>query len=134
MAVVAMFLILASFAIPTYQNITLRAREAVLRDDLFTMRSMIDRFALDNKRPPASLEELAEKGYVGDVPVDSITRSKETWQVDTEDFPLASGESVGGGGDVHSGSEPKRSTTNLRNQKCWSMLPTGRPVDRGSRR
>ena len=50
MAVVAMFLILASFAIPAYTNITLRAREAVLRDDLFTMRSMIDRFTLDNKR------------------------------------------------------------------------------------
>ena len=58
MAVVAMFLILASFAIPAYQNIIVRSREAVLRDDLFTMRSMIDRFTLDNKRPPVSLEEL----------------------------------------------------------------------------
>ena len=54
-----MFLILASFAIPAYTNIMLRAREAVLRDDLFTMRSMIDRFTLDNKRPPASLDERA---------------------------------------------------------------------------
>ena len=66
MFVVAVILILASFAIPAYQNIIVRSREAVLRDDLFTMRSMIDRFTLDNKRPPASLEELAEKGYLGE--------------------------------------------------------------------
>jgi general secretion pathway protein G len=105
MAVVAFLLILASFAIPGYRSVTLRAREAVLRDDLFTMRTMIDRFTLDNKRPPASLEELAEKGYLGGIPVDPFTRSKETWLVEFEDFPLASGESVVGIVDVHSGSD-----------------------------
>lgn len=78
MMVLTLILMLASFAFPRYQGIVLRAREATLRDDLFTMRSMIDRFTLDNKRPPASLEELAEKGYLGDVPVDPITRSNET--------------------------------------------------------
>ncbi len=105
MFVVAVILILASFAIPAYQNIIVRSREAVLRDDLFTMRSMIDRFTLDNKRPPAALEELAEKGYLGEVPTDPITRSKETWLVDSEDFPLSGNESVLGIVNVHSGSD-----------------------------
>ena len=43
MFVVAMFLIVASFAIPAYSNISLRAREATLRDDLFPMRALIGR-------------------------------------------------------------------------------------------
>jgi len=46
MTVLALLLIFASFALPTYQNIVLRTREAALRDDLYTMRSMIDRFTL----------------------------------------------------------------------------------------
>jgi general secretion pathway protein G len=59
MTVLALLLIFASFALPTYQNIVLHAREAALRDDLYTLRSMIDRFTLDNQRAPASLEEDA---------------------------------------------------------------------------
>ncbi len=46
MTVLALLLIFASFALPTYQNIVLRTREATLRDDLYTLRSMIDRFTL----------------------------------------------------------------------------------------
>jgi len=62
MTVLALLLIFASFALPTYQNIVLPTREAALRDDLYTMRSMIDRFTLDNHRAPASLEEMVEAG------------------------------------------------------------------------
>jgi general secretion pathway protein G len=54
-----------------------------MRDTLFTMRSMIDRFTLDNKRPPASLEEMVEAGYLGDIPVDPITHSNETWLIES---------------------------------------------------
>ena len=66
MTVLALLLIFASFALPTYQNIVLRTREAALRDDLYTLRSLIDRFTLDNQRTPASLEELVEAGYLAD--------------------------------------------------------------------
>jgi len=58
MMVLILILILASFSLPIYRSIVVRAREAVLRDDLYSMRSMIDRFTLDNHRPPTSLEEL----------------------------------------------------------------------------
>ncbi len=104
MMVLTMILLAASIAQPIYQNIMLRAREAALRDTLYTTRTMIDRFTLDHKRPPESLGEMVEKGYLGEVPIDPMTRSNETWQVETEDFPLSGNESVLGIVNVHSGS------------------------------
>jgi prepilin-type N-terminal cleavage/methylation domain-containing protein len=62
MTVLSLLLIFASFALPTYQNIVIRTREAALRDDLYTTRSMIDRFTLDNRRAPASPQDLVEAG------------------------------------------------------------------------
>ncbi len=105
MFVVALILILASIALPSYQTMLRRTREAGLRDDLYTMRSMINRFTLDNKRPPASLQELVDSRYLGAIPYDPITHSTETWQVETGDFELTSTESVVGVVDVHSGSD-----------------------------
>ena len=77
MTVLALLLIFASFALPTYQNIVLRAREAALRDDLYTMRSMIDRFTLDNQRAPASLDELVEAGYLGAIHLTNRTYGEQ---------------------------------------------------------
>lgn len=107
MVVLTLILILASFAFPTYQVAIIRAREAVLRDDLFTMRSLIDQFTLDKQRPPQSLDELVEAGYLrGGVPADPFTRSNQTWQVDFEDVAVpGSTQAVPGIVDVHSGSE-----------------------------
>jgi general secretion pathway protein G len=106
MMVLTLILILASFALPTYHVATVRAREAVLRDDLYTMRTLIDQFTLDKQRPPQSLEELVEAGYLrGGVPVDPFTRSNETWQVDIEDVPVGGSQAVPGIVDVHSGSD-----------------------------
>jgi len=102
MTVLALLLIFASFALPTYQNIVLRAREAALRDDLYTLRSMIDRFTLDNQRAPASLEELVEAGYVGAIPSDPFTRSTDTWQVELEGAPISSDQAASGIVDAHS--------------------------------
>jgi len=73
MMVVTVILILASIATPIYQTCVLRAREAVLRDHLFTLRALIDRFTLDNGRAPTRLEELVEKGYLGRLPTDPFT-------------------------------------------------------------
>jgi len=73
MMVVTLILIVASIATPIYQTCVLRAREAVLRDHLFTLRALIDRFTLDNGRAPARLEELVEKGYLGRLPTDPFT-------------------------------------------------------------
>jgi general secretion pathway protein G len=106
MTVVTSILILATFATPIYRTLIVRSREAVLRDDLFTLRSQIDRFTHDNERGPASLEELVEKGYMGALPTDPFTGSNETWQVETQDAPVSVDDSGPAGiVDVHSGSE-----------------------------
>ena len=106
MIVMTLILILATMAVPSYQQAVQRAREAVLRDDLYTMRSLIDQFTIDKQRPPESLDELVEGGYLrGGVPVDPITRRNDSWQVDLEDVPLSPQQSVVGIVDVHSGSE-----------------------------
>jgi general secretion pathway protein G len=106
MMVLTLILILASFAFPTYRVVTVRAREAVLRDDLYTMRTLIDQFTLDKQRPPQSLEELVEERYLrGGVPEDPFTRSDQTWQVDIEEVPIGPSQALPGIVDVHSGSD-----------------------------
>ncbi len=105
MLVVAIILLLASIAVPHYEKTLVLMREARLRDDLFTMRSMIDRFTLDNKRPPESLNELVEKGYLGAIPIDPFTGSDQTWQAEIDDFAASPADSVRGVVDVHSGSD-----------------------------
>ena len=104
MMVVTVILILASISAPLYMTSVVRAREAVLRDDLFTLRSLIDRFTLDNRRSPARLEELVEGGYLGRLPTDPFTGSNETWQVKNEDAPLSPKQPRPGIVDAHSGS------------------------------
>ena len=78
------------------------ASEAVLRDDLFKMRTLIDQFAADKGRLPQSLDELVTSGYMREVPVDPFTGSKDTWQpVPGEDPNSDGGSGIVG---VHSGS------------------------------
>ena len=105
MMVVTVILIVTSIAAPIYQTCATRVREAVLRDHLFTLRSLIDRFTLDNGRAPLRLEELVEKGYLGRLPTDPFTGSNESWQEVKEDEPLSPSQASLGIADVHSGSD-----------------------------
>jgi general secretion pathway protein G len=106
MVVLVLILILASFAMPSYRTAIIHAREAVLRDDLFTLRKLIDEFTIDKQRPPSSLDELVDAGYLrGGIPVDPFTESNQTWKTDTEDVPLSPDQSASGIVNVHSGSD-----------------------------
>lgn len=106
MFVITVILVLASFTMPSFRVAVIHAREAVLRDDLFTLRKLIDEFTIDKQRPPASLDELVEAGYLrGGIPVDPFTNSNETWKTDTEEVPLSPGQAAAGIVDVHSGSD-----------------------------
>ncbi len=106
MIVLTLILIIVSIATPMYDRAILRAREAVLRDDLYTMRNLIDQFTLDKQRPPQSLEELVDAGYLrGGVPEDPITRSRDTWRVDFDDVVVGASQALPGIVDVHSGSD-----------------------------
>jgi len=73
--------ILLTIAQPTYKNSVRRAKETVLKENLFAMRSAIDQFYADNGSYPASLEDLVQKGYLRAIPKDPITNSNTTWVV-----------------------------------------------------
>ncbi|HXW16066.1 MAG TPA: prepilin-type N-terminal cleavage/methylation domain-containing protein [Terriglobia bacterium] len=106
MVVITIILILASFAMPSYHISVIHAREAVLRDDLFTMRKLIDEFTIDKQRPPNSLDELVDAGYLrGGIPTDPFTGSNQTWKTDVEDVPISQDQAAAGIVDVHSGSD-----------------------------
>jgi len=105
MAVIDLILLLAVFALPGFHSAMVHAREMVLREELFAMRCQIDRFTQDYERGPASLEESVEKEYLGALPVDPLTGSNATWQVDTETATVSLDPSAPAGiADVHSGS------------------------------
>ncbi|HEY2964640.1 MAG TPA: prepilin-type N-terminal cleavage/methylation domain-containing protein [Pyrinomonadaceae bacterium] len=102
MIVISIIIILAAVTLPQYQKTIMHTREAVLRDDLFKMRSLIDQFAADKGRLPQSLDEIASEGYMRDVPLDPFTGQKD-WAITTGDDPNSlSGEQ--GMTDVHSSS------------------------------
>jgi general secretion pathway protein G len=106
MMVLTLILILAALAVPTYRLAIVRAREAVLRDDLYTLRKLIDEYTLDKQQPPSALDDLVQAGYLrGGIPVDPFTGSNQTWRVDSEDVPIGPSQLVPGIVDVHSGSE-----------------------------
>jgi general secretion pathway protein G len=105
MLVIMIIMIIAAMSAPMYRTSQVRAREAVLRDHLFTLRSLIDRFTLDNRRSPAHLEELVKVGYLGRLPTDPFTGSNETWQEVKEPAPVDPLQTTPGIVDVHSGSD-----------------------------
>jgi len=79
LVVMALIGIIASIALPQFKGTTKRAREVVLKENLYQMRRVIDQFYVDKKRYPKSLQELVDEGYLRTIPEDPITRSKDTW-------------------------------------------------------
>ncbi len=103
--VIAIMVILISIAVPMYQRSIVRSREAVLRDDLFTLRTTIDQYTMDKAKAPQSLEDLVSAGYLRAIPKDPITNSADTWVTVNEDVMLSVDQSEPGITDVHSGSD-----------------------------
>jgi general secretion pathway protein G len=102
MIVITIIIILAAIALPQYQKTILSTREAVLRDDLYKMRSLLDQYAADKQKLPQSLDALVAGGYMRQLPQDPITGQPD-WTVTNGDDPNSnSGEQ--GVIDVHSSS------------------------------
>jgi len=102
MIVISIIIILAAIALPQYQKTIMHTREAVLRDDLFKLRSLIDQFAADKQKLPQSLDDLVTEGYMRELPVDPITGQKD-WTTTTGEDPNST-EGEQGIIDVHSAS------------------------------
>ncbi|GAB7027273.1 type IV pilin protein [Geotalea toluenoxydans] len=97
--------ILASIAVPNYRWGIIKAKEAVLREDLYNLRTTIDNFYADQGKYPDALQELVDKKYLRDLPKDPFTNDKETWKVVPPPAGAEGEEIKGSVYDVHSGSD-----------------------------
>jgi|SRR5579864_1563020 len=101
MIVISIILILMSIAIPVYNQSIVRSREAVLRQNLFTLREVIDQYTLDKQKAPQSLDDIVQAGYIKKIPVDPMT-GEANWEVEQEDVLLAVDQQEPGISGVHS--------------------------------
>ncbi len=107
--VMTIIAILATLAVPYFAGAVKHAREAVLREDLQTMRMAIDSYTMDKQKAPQSLDDLVQEGYLRSIPEDPMTHSRDTWVTDTSDAMYSIDETESGITDVHSGSDEQGS-------------------------
>jgi general secretion pathway protein G len=104
MIVIMIIAILVGIAAPVYRTHVIRTREAVLKEDLYSLRQAIDQYTQDKNKAPQGLEDLVSAGYLKAIPEDPITHSRESWQLVQEDVAISLDQTDTGITDVHSGS------------------------------
>ena len=101
--------LLVGLGLPQYKSATIKAREAVLKENLFILRRLIDQYAQDKGKYPASLQALVQDSYLRTIPVDPFTRESTTWvevrELPSPEDPLLN--EIPGVIDVKSGSDLK---------------------------
>lgn len=105
MIVIFIMLILVSIAIPNFNGSVQKAREAVLRQNLFQLRDLISQYTLDKQKAPQALDDLVTAGYLKQIPKDPITNQTD-WVVEQQEDTITSPDEQDQGGidDVHSAS------------------------------
>jgi len=101
MIVMAIIAVLVSVAVPMYQKSVIRARETVLRQNLFTLRTVIDEYTYDKGKAPQSLEDLVREGYLRQIPIDPMTGQAD-WEIIMEEAASSVSQSEPGIFDVRS--------------------------------
>jgi general secretion pathway protein G len=105
MIVISIIMLLLSVALPAYHQSIVRARESVLKQNLFSLRSVISQYTLDKQKAPQALEDLVSGGYFKQIPNDPMTGRNDTWTVEEEsDVIMSVDQKDPGIFDVHSGS------------------------------
>ncbi len=104
MIVISLLLILMAIAVPIYQRSILQAKESVLKQDLFTMRQVIDQYTLDKQKAPQALDDLVSAGYLKKLPLDPFTQRSDSWVPVQDDSVADPSQTEPGISDVHSGS------------------------------
>jgi general secretion pathway protein G len=103
LVVVAIIGILAGVVVGQYQRSIRKAKEAVLKENLFRTRSAINQYFADKGRYPYDLQALVDDHYLRDLPIDPITDSSETWLVEMAELDDADISTEPGVADLHSG-------------------------------
>jgi general secretion pathway protein G len=109
MIVMAIIAILMSIAVPIYTRSIARAKESVLKNNLFTLRTMIDEYTYDKQKAPQALQDLVSDGYLRQIPIDPMTGTSDSWVPIQEDALNAVNQAEPGIMDVKSGSDKKSS-------------------------
>jgi general secretion pathway protein G len=102
--VIAIILVLIGMAAGRYEKSIIRSKEAVLKQDLATMRNAIQQYTLDKEAGPQSLDDLVSAGYLREVPTDPITRERD-WHTNFDNVLLSTDQTAPGLDDVHSSSD-----------------------------
>ena len=102
--VMAIIGILVGIGLPNYRVAIIQSKEAVLREDLFQFRDLIDQYQSDKGKYPATLQTLVEEGYLRRMPLDPMTGQADWQEVPAEPDPANPAEPPGVF-DVHSASE-----------------------------
>jgi general secretion pathway protein G len=103
MIVITIIAILAAIAVPMYRATVRNAKETILKDNLHTLRRVIDQYTADKKKAPQALQDLVDAGYFKELPVDPITNSNSTWQPVNDTAVTSPDQTEAGIMDVHSG-------------------------------
>jgi general secretion pathway protein G len=103
--VMAVIMVLAAMAVPSYTRNVQSAKEAVLRDDLHVMRTAIDSYTVDQQKAPQSLDDLVQSGYLKVMPVDPFTKRSDTWVPAQSGNMFSLDQTQTGIDDVHSGAQ-----------------------------
>jgi general secretion pathway protein G len=96
-----------TIAIPIYQKSLVRARETVLKNNLFTLRTVIDEYTYDKQKAPQDLRDLVDAGYLRSIPFDPMTGRNDSWRPVMEDALASVSQTEPGIYDVKSGSMEK---------------------------
>ncbi|MCU1236528.1 MAG: ral secretion pathway protein [Candidatus Solibacter sp.] len=104
MVVVTIMVILISMAIPIYNRAIIRAKESVLKNNLFTLRTVIDNYTYDKQKAPQQLQDLVTDGYLQKLPFDPMTGNNQ-WRTTMEDASQSVSQSEPGIFDVNSMSD-----------------------------
>lgn len=105
MIVMAIIAIIMSIAVPIYNRSITRAKESVLKNNLFTLRTVIDEYTYDKQKAPQGLQDLVSEGYLRQIPTDPATGTSDSWVPIMEDALSAVNQSEPGIFDVKSGSD-----------------------------
>ena len=86
--VMTIMVTLAAVGVVNYQRIREKAKETLLKDDLKTMRKLLDQYSADKETLPDALDDLVSASYLREVPIDPITGNND-WQLDMGDDPFS---------------------------------------------
>jgi general secretion pathway protein G len=104
LVVMAIIATLLSLAVPRYIGNVDRAKESVLKENLATLRNVLDKHYADTGKYPMTLDDLVTRHYLRKIPADPFTESNRTWAITPPTDP-----EKGAVFDVHSGATGKAS-------------------------